>query len=155
MISHAPPGWDCPFCRTSRGEDEADPWTKRSDVVYHDGDLTAFVSAHFWQNNPGHVLIIPNRHYENLYFMPDDLLGKAAVLSKRVSIAMKEAYGCDGTSTRQHNEPAGNQDVWHYHLHVFPRYTGDDLYRSVAELTTPDQRRPYADRLRAVLDRRH
>jgi histidine triad (HIT) family protein len=64
---------------------------------------------------------------------------------------MKRAYGCDGTSVRQHNEPAGDQDVWHYHLHVFPRYAGDDLYRSSARLTHPEERWPYADRLRAVL----
>ncbi len=152
MRSHAAEGWDCPFCRVAHGEEGEGPWTKRSDVIYHDADLTAFLSPHFWQRNPGHVLIIPNRHCENLYDMPDDLLGKVAVLSRQVALAMKRAYGCDGTSVRQHNEPAGNQDVWHYHLHVFPRYTGDDLYHSSATLTNPEQRRPYADQLRAALD---
>ena len=43
---------------------------------------------------------------------------------------MKTAFGCPGVSTRQHNEPAGNQDVWHYHVHVFPRWHGDRLYGS-------------------------
>lgn len=83
--------------------------------------------------------------------MPDDLLGKVAPLSKQIALAMKRAYECDGTSVRQHNEPAGGQDVWHYHLHVFPRYTGDALYRSSATLTTPEQRQPYAERLRTAL----
>lgn len=152
MRLHAPEGWDCPFCRIAQGEEDGGPWTKRSDVIYGDVDLTAFLSPHFWQRNPGHVLIIPRRHYENLYGMPDDLLGKVAVLSKRIALAMKRTYGCDGTSVRQHNEPAGNQDVWHYHLHVFPRYAGDDLYRSSATLTNPEQRRPYADGLRSALD---
>jgi histidine triad (HIT) family protein len=151
MRSHAPEGYDCPFCRIAAGEDEPDPWTKDSDVVYHDADVTAFVSAHFWVRNPGHVLIIPNRHYENLYAMPDDVLGKVAVLSKRIAIAFAESYGCDGTSVRQHNEPAGDQDVWHYHCHVFPRYEGDDLYRSAPRLTTPEERRPYAERVRHAL----
>lgn len=67
-----------------------------------------------------------------------------------MAIAFKRVYGCDGVSTRQHNEPAGNQEVWHYHLHVFPRYVDDDLYDLTAQrrLTTPDERQPYADRLR-------
>jgi histidine triad (HIT) family protein len=43
---------------------------------------------------------------------------------------LRRAYACDGTSLRQHNEPAGNQDVWHHHVHVFPRFTGDELYRT-------------------------
>ena len=151
MTVHMPENGDCPFCRIARGEEVDGPWTKRSDVVYRDAELTVFMSAHWWQRNPGHVLIIPNRHHENLYDMPDNLLGQVAVLSKRVALAMKHAYGCDGTSVRQHNEPAGGQDVRHYHLHVFPRYAGDDLYGSSARLTHPEERRPYADRLRAAL----
>jgi histidine triad (HIT) family protein len=52
---------------------------------------------------------------------------------------------------RQHNEPAGNQDAWHYHVHVFPRYAGDALYGSLPEreFVSAERRRPYADRLRA------
>ena len=66
---------------------------------------------------------------------------------------MKTAYGCEGISTRQHNEPAGMQEVWHFHLHVFPRYLDDGLYARTAErfLTTPSQRLPYAEKLRAEL----
>jgi len=62
--------------------------------------------------------------------------------------------GCDGVSTRQHNEPAGNQDTWHYHVHVFPRYIDDGLYaaKPYPDYVTADQRWPYADRLRAYFD---
>jgi len=51
---------------------------------------------------------------------------------------------------RQHNEPAGNQDAWHYHVHVFPRFAGDDLYhtRPYPRFVDPERRRPYAVRLR-------
>jgi histidine triad (HIT) family protein len=125
---------------------------KHSDIVYRDTDLTAFISPHWWSNNPGHVVIIPNEHHENLYVTPDALLGAAAVLSKRVALTLIEAYGCAGTSVRQHNEPAGGQDMWHYHLHVFPRYVGDDLHGGVPELITPEQRSPYAERVRMALD---
>jgi histidine triad (HIT) family protein len=68
---------------------------------------------------------------------------------------MKAAYHCDGISTRQHNEPAGNQDVWHYHLHVFPRYTDDQLYlndpAALRARMPADERAGYAQRLRAAL----
>ena len=60
-------------------------------------------------------------------------------------------YDCAGTSTRQHNEPAGYQDAWHYHVHVFPRYPGDNLYntRHLESPATAAQRAPYIQRLRA------
>jgi histidine triad (HIT) family protein len=47
---------------------------------------------------------------------------------------MKAIYSCHGVSTRQHNEPAGNQGVWHYHLHVTPRYNGDGFYNTLTSL---------------------
>jgi histidine triad (HIT) family protein len=49
-------------------------------------------------------------------------------VGKRIALALRTTYGCNGTSFRQRNEPAGGQEVWHYHLHVFARYLGDDLY---------------------------
>jgi hypothetical protein len=67
------------------------------------------------------------QHYENIYEPPDVLGGPIQRAVRETTLAMKSAYGCDSISTRQHNEPAGNQDVWHFHIHVFPRYDGDDL----------------------------
>ena len=124
-------------------------------MVYHDATTTAFVASAWWPNNAGHVLVVPNQHYENVYAIPDDVLAAVQVLGKHVAIALKETYACDGTSFRQHNEPAGGQDVWHYHLHVFPRYTGDALYARNAERrqTIPNERRPYAAMLRTYFSR--
>jgi histidine triad (HIT) family protein len=66
---------------------------------------------------------------------------------------MRAAYGCEGTSIRQHNEPAGGQDVWHLHVHVLPRHDGDRLYERHREgaYAGPDARAEYADRLAAEL----
>lgn len=148
MYRHHPLEYHCPFCEVAKGVEQEGPWTKRSDVVLQTDSITALISSRWWPNNPGHVLVIPNAHYENVYEIPDELLQEVQVAGKRVAQAMKVAYRCDGTSFRQHNEPAGNQDVWHYHLHVFPRYHGDDLYRLSGHTTSPEDRQPYADLLR-------
>jgi histidine triad (HIT) family protein len=152
--SHEPPGYDCPFCRVARGE-ETD-YNRHDDVVWRDPETVAFVSPRWWPANAGHVIVIPCAHVENLYAVDDELLGAVQATVKRVAIAMRTAYGCAGTSTRQHNEPAAGQDVWHYHVHVFPREQGDGLYARDAEYrwATADERAPYAARLRAEVSRR-
>jgi len=75
-------------------------------------------------------------------------------LVQRTALAMRRSYFCDGTSTRQHNEPGGYQDVWHYHVHVFPRYENDNLYgsRPARDFASLEERISYADKLRAALD---
>lgn len=72
-------------------------------------------------------------------------------MTRRVALVFKATYRCDGVSTRQHNEPSGNQDVWHYHVHVFPRYRNDNLYGTRRGDSTPEGRQPYAAKLRAFL----
>ena len=151
--SHEPEGYRCPFCVVAAGQDCEDNWTKRTDVVWRDSVVTAFINSAFWPANPGAVVVIPNEHYENIYDIPDDILAAVQVAGKRIALALKAAYACDGTSFRQHNEPAGSQDVWHYHLHVFPRYHGDELYLRGRErrFVTPAERAPYAEKLRAAM----
>lgn len=100
--------------------------------------MTAFVASHWWPENPGHVLVIPNSHIENIYEFPPALGADLMAVTQRVAVAMKAAYGCEGVSTRQHNEPAGDQDVWHFHQHVFPRWAGDRLYERHRERAPAD-----------------
>lgn len=151
MYNHAPDGYPCPFCLIANGIENEQVLTCQSDVVYHDQLLTAFISARQWPQNQGHVIVIPNAHYENIFDLPPDLGTPIQRLAQALAIAMKREYGCEGISTRQHNEPAGNQDVWHYHLHIFPRYAGDDLYQSAGQFMQNSQRAVYAARLRRQL----
>jgi histidine triad (HIT) family protein len=150
VFNHQPSGYACPFCRLIRGEEDGAINTQR-DIVRRNGLATAFVSPRWWPRNHGHVLVIPDAHHENLYDMPAEYGHAVHDVAREVAIAMRGTYGCDGTSARQHNEPAGNQDVWHYYVHVFPRYVDDGLYGSVPDAVsrTPAERWPYADRLRA------
>ncbi len=124
-----------------------------SDVVAVTERAFARIAPKWWPGNPGAVLVIPRAHVENIYGLtPED--GQAVwELTQRVAVAIRSAYGCDGTSIRQHNEPAGDQDVWHLHVHVFPRHEADDLYRrhDQSRWVAPEEREPYAARLREVL----
>jgi histidine triad (HIT) family protein len=148
MFNHQPDGYPCPFCRlVAGGEDER---RTQRDIVKREEWATAFVSPRWWPRNHGHVLVVPNAHYENLYDLPPRYGHGVHDLAREVAIAIRQTYGCDGTSLRQHNEPAGNQHVWHHHVHVFPRYAGDDLYftRPDPDFVPAEQRLPYADKLR-------
>src|SRR5690625_939937 len=75
----------------------------------------------------------PAEHYEALYHLPDRILMRIALMVREVAFAMKRAWNPEGISTRQHNDPSGNQHVWHYHLHVFARYADDMLYRQLRQ----------------------
>jgi len=153
MYNHEPKNYICPFCQIVKGE-PTDRGDQERSVVLRGALATAFISAKWWKLNPGHVIIVPNKHYENIYDLDDEAGHAVFDLSKKISIALKEAYKCDGVSLRQHNEPDGNQDVWHYHLHVFPRYAGDNLYANHEETSwrTEEEKEVYAKKLKALLN---
>lgn len=154
MYSHAPPAYRCPFCAVASGLEVDYCYTVADDIVLRNDQFCGFISSHWWPGNRGHVLLIPNEHFENMYALPDEYGPGLLRASRRIALALKAVYGCEGVSTRQHNEPAGMQEVWHFHLHIFPRYAGDGLYARTAEqfLATPSQRRPYAEKLRRALN---
>lgn len=71
MYNHAPESYDCPFCRVAKNEyTETYPLTRPGDVFLKTEWATAFIAAGTWPNNPGNVLVIPNRHFENIYELP-------------------------------------------------------------------------------------
>jgi histidine triad (HIT) family protein len=122
--------------------------------VYKNDFTTAFIAPKWWPNNPGYVLVVPNAHYENIYDIPEELLAEVYKTAKKIAIAIRETYGCDGTSTRQHNEPHGNQDIWHFHVHVFPRFKDDNLYDNHGNARFIDmaERTPYIQKLRTYFE---
>jgi histidine triad (HIT) family protein len=148
MFNHEPEGYQCPFCRLIAGGED-DLTTQRDIVLRHERAL-AFVASRWWPNNRGHVLVVPAAHHENLYDLPPEYGHAVHDVVREVAIAIRRTYGCAGISTRQHNEPAGYQDAWHYHVHVFPRYVDDNLYttRHLAQPATAEDREPYVRRLR-------
>ncbi len=120
MYNHQPSGYPCPFCESLREKPEK--------FIARTGTAAALLGLHRWGGSPLDVLVIPVEHIENLYDLPARLAPDLHAMTRAAALALKAVYGCAGVSTRQHNEPAGNQDVWHYHMHVFPRFEGDNLY---------------------------
>ena len=148
---HEPAGYHCPFCAFQHGE--LNDRNAATDLVVQRELVFARIAPKWWPANDGGALVIPNEHVENLYELPPDVGHALWDLAREVAIAMRETYGCQGVSTRQHNEPAGGQDVWHLHVHVLPRYDEDDLYLRHREARYVDaaERAPFADRLRDAL----
>ncbi|MFH1349370.1 MAG: HIT family protein [Pseudomonadota bacterium] len=106
---------DCIFCKIVKGEV---PCFK----VYEDDRVLAFEDI-----NPlseGHTLIIPKRHAENLWEIPDEDLTAIHLASKKVGQAIKDGLNATGVALLQLNGRGVNQLVMHYHLHLMPR-TGD------------------------------
>jgi histidine triad (HIT) family protein len=149
MHNHEPADYHCPMCLIASGGE--DSFTTQADIVRRTEHAMAFVSSRWWPNNHGHVLVVPTEHHENLYDLPARAGHAIHDLVREVAIAIRSSYDCTGISTRQHNEPTGYQDVWHYHVHVFPRYENDNLYatRHLPTTATPAERAPYARRLKA------
>ena len=148
MFNHEPPNYSCPFCNFFAGK-ETDH-NQKQDIVYQTKKVTAFIAPTEWFSNLGHVLVAPNAHHENVYDVPDQDTAAVYKAVKKIAIAIRDTYNCDGVSTRQHNEPAGDQDLWHFHVHVYPRYKDDNLYLNHEKRGFIDAkaRAPYAKRLR-------
>lgn len=153
MYNHEPQDFECPLCAVARGE-ETDI-NARTDVVYETDTVVAYVSPKWWINNPGNIMVIPREHVENIYDISIELLCDINAVGKEIALAVKEVYECDGISFRQHNEPAGNQDMWHFHLHVFPRWKDDELYQNHnnSRFVTQEERLPYAEKLRGYFSK--
>ena len=75
----------------------------------------------------GHALILPKEHYANLYELDDELAAKVLVLAKKMITKLTDILGCDGYNIVQNNGEAAGQTVFHFHLHMIPRYKGDGV----------------------------
>ena len=73
----------------------------------------------------GHALIIPKEHYADLYEMPNDIVAQAMVLAKKMASHMTKVLQCDGFNIVQNNGEAAGQTVFHFHMHLIPRYVKD------------------------------
>lgn len=108
----------CIFCKIAAGEIP-------SATIYEDADFRVILDIE--PASKGHALILPKEHYANLYELPEELAAKAMVVAKKVITKMTEIVGCDGYNILQNNGEAAGQTVFHYHVHLIPRYKEDDV----------------------------
>ena len=109
---------ECIFCKIAGGEIPAA-------TIYEDEEFRVILDL--GPASKGHALIIPKAHYANLYEMPDELAGKAMILAKKMAIAMTEVLKCDGFNIVQNNGECAGQTVFHFHMHLIPRYKEDNV----------------------------
>jgi histidine triad (HIT) family protein len=149
MYNHSPKDYKCVLCLPAQGIENENTMMKQADIFYNDNLVMAAINSKFIESNPGHVIIFPIKHYENIYEMPNEVLARVGGLSKKIALALKEIRQCDGTTMQQNNEPASGQHALHYHFHIFPRWEGDKLYSgSPVRVSNSSERIPYAKALK-------
>ena len=109
---------NCIFCKIAAG-------VIPSATIYEDEDFRVILDIE--PASKGHALILPKEHYANLYELPEELASKAMLVAKKVITKMTEILGCDGYNVLQNNGEAAGQTVFHYHMHLIPRYKEDDV----------------------------
>lgn len=123
---------DCIFCKIAAGEIP-------SATLYEDEDFRVILDL--GPASKGHALILPKEHYRNLYDIDEKLAAKAFILAKKMVKKMTDVLGCDGYNVVQNNEEAAGQTVFHFHMHLIPRYKGDNvgLGWNMGKLTDADK----------------
>ena len=109
---------NCIFCKIAAGQIP-------SATIYEDADFRVILDIE--PASKGHALILPKEHYANLYEMPDELAAKVLVVAKQIITKMTDILGCDGYNVLQNNGEEAGQTVFHFHMHLIPRYKEDDV----------------------------
>ena len=107
---------DCIFCKIANGEIP-------SNTIYEDDDFRVILDL--GPASKGHALVLPKKHYADLFEIPEEIVAGAVKVAKKVAGIMKEKLGCDGLNLVQNNGEAAGQTVMHFHLHIIPRYKDD------------------------------
>jgi histidine triad (HIT) family protein len=154
MYNHTNDNYVCPLCLTAQGIENEHTMALQDDIFYKDELVFAMVNSKFVGNNPGHVIVVPLKHYENIYDLDENIGHRIFDVAKKIAIALKKIRKCDGVMTLQNNEPASGQHALHFHFHIFPRFTGDELGKNLsnARVATNDERRTYSQPLRLYFE---
>ncbi len=107
---------NCIFCKLANG-------IIPTNSIYEDEDFNVILDA--GPATKGHALIIPKEHYKNIYELPEETAGEVFKLAKKLAIKMTDKLGADGFNIVQNNNEVAGQSVFHFHMHLIPRYEGD------------------------------
>ena len=130
---------DCIFCKIIAGE-------VLSELIDENDQVVVFMSLE------GHPLIVTKKHLENIYEMDDETGSAVMKETIKISKAVKKGLGCDGVNLVQNNEPAAHQAVFHFHLHVKPRFKNDGISLVIPDLShTAEKRQETAHKIKSAL----
>lgn len=108
---------NCIFCKLANGEIP-------TYSIYEDERFRVILDAE--PANKGHALILPKSHYKNIYELPDNMAADVMILAKKMAVTMTEKLHCDGFNLVQNNNEVAGQTVFHFHMHLIPRYINDN-----------------------------
>lgn len=108
---------NCIFCKIANGEIP-------STTLYEDEDFRVILDLD--PATRGHALLLPKNHFANLFELDDETAQKAILVAKKMAGKMKDALGADGFNLVQNNGEAAGQTVFHFHMHLIPRYENDN-----------------------------
>lgn len=114
---------NCIFCKIANGEIP-------SFTLYEDDMFRVIFDLS--PSTKGHALILPKEHFRNLFELGEDYAAKLMPTVKKVATAMKEVLGCDGFNLLQNNEEVAGQTIFHFHMHLIPRYNDDNIKLAMA-----------------------
>ena len=111
---------DCIFCKIAKGDIP-------SHKVYEDDDVLAFLDIS--QVTPGHTLVISKKHYDNFLSAEKDMMHKVMDVAQRIGQAQISILGAKGVNILTNVNKEAGQSVFHFHVHVIPRYIRDEGFR--------------------------
>ena len=136
---------DCIFCKIANGEIP-------SSTIYEDDTFRVILDLS--PATKGHALIIPKNHMADIFEMDESTAGKVFVLASRIAKAMKEALHCDGLNIVQNNGEIAGQTVFHFHMHIIPRYEGDNQNINwIPGTSEADERDAVAEQIKIALNK--
>ena len=109
---------NCIFCKIIGGEIP-------SNTIYEDDEFKVILDAS--PASKGHALILPKEHYADIYEIDEKTAGHAMQLAKKLAKHMTDVLKCDGFNIVQNNHEIAGQTVFHFHMHLIPRYNGDSV----------------------------
>ena len=109
---------NCIFCKIANGEIPAA-------TLYEDDDFRVILDL--GPASKGHALILPKEHAANLFELPDEIGAKALNVAKKVGGKLYRSLGAAGLNVVQNNGEAAGQTVFHFHIHLIPRYADDTV----------------------------
>ncbi len=101
-------------------------------IVYEDDSVLAFLDIK--PVNHGHTLVVPKKKFKNVFDGDSNVLGHMMQVAQKIAVALRTTTHCDGVNITMNNEPAAGQEVYHAHIHVIPRFAGDEAFKPVVHL---------------------